>query len=107
MQKIHFSIHIAAPKEKVWHTMLDLDTDRIWTSAFNDGSYYEGNWEKGSKIRFIGANPETREMGSMVSEIGENMRCEHISIILLGILKDGVEDALSDRAKEWATGYEN
>ncbi|MDQ5893468.1 MAG: hypothetical protein QG640_480, partial [Patescibacteria group bacterium] len=31
MQKIHFSIQINAPKEKVWDTMLGEATYREWT----------------------------------------------------------------------------
>ncbi len=54
MQKLHFKIDINAPKEKVWHTMLDDKTYRIWTEAFMPGSYYKGDWSKGSKMLFIG-----------------------------------------------------
>ena len=44
MEKLHFSISIKAPKEKVWDTMLNDVTYRQWTSVFNPpGSYYEGD----------------------------------------------------------------
>ena len=46
MQTQHFSIMIDAPKEKVWHSMLDDETYRDWTAAFSEGSYYEGAWEE-------------------------------------------------------------
>lgn len=107
MQTQHFSIKINAPKEKVWHAMLDDATYREWTAAFNDGSYYEGNWEKGSKIRFLGPDPETGETGGMVSRIAENKPYEFISIEHLGIINNGVEDTTSDEAKKWAPAYEN
>ena len=54
MQKLHFSIVINAPKKKVWHAMLDDKQYREWTEAFNPGSYYKGDWSKGSKILFLG-----------------------------------------------------
>lgn len=53
MKKLHFSIQIKAPKEKVWQTMLDDPTYRQWTRVFMPGSYFEGAWEEGSKIRFV------------------------------------------------------
>lgn len=108
MKTLHFSIEIEASKEKVWDTMLDDATYRQWTEAFNPGSYYKGNWEKGSKMLFLGPNPETGEgEGGMVSRIAENKPYEYISIEHLGMYHDGIEDTTSDEAKKWAPAYEN
>ena len=107
MQKLHFSILINASKEKVWHTMLDDKPYREWTAAFNPGSYYKGDWNKGSKMLFLGPNPETGEEGGMVSRIAENKPYEFISIEHLGIIQNGVEDTTSDEARKWAPAYEN
>jgi uncharacterized protein YndB with AHSA1/START domain len=109
MTKLHYSIIINAPREKVWKTMLDDATYRDWTSFFNPGgSYYEGNWEKGSKIHFIGPDPKTGKLGGMASRIADNRLYEYISIEHLGILKeDGTEDLTSDAAKKWAPAFEN
>ena len=52
-EKLKYSIAINAPKEKVWHTMLDDKTYRERTAEFNPGSYYEGDWKQGSEIRFL------------------------------------------------------
>ena len=107
MQKLHFSITINAPKEKVWHTMLDDEPYREWTAAFNPGSYYKGDWNKGSKILFLGPDPKTGEEGGMVSRIAENKPYEFISIEHLGIVKNGVEDTTSEEARKWAPAFEN
>jgi hypothetical protein len=107
MQKLHFSIQINAPKEKVWHAMLDDKSYREWTSAFNPGSYYKGDWSKGSKILFLGPNPETGGEGGMVSRIAEHKPYEFISIEHLGIVHNGIEDTTSDEARKWAPAYEN
>ena len=107
MQKLHFSIIINALKEKVWHTMLEDKTYREWTAAFNPGSYYKGDWNKGSKILFLGPDPETGIEGGMVSRIAENKPYEYISIEHLGIVKNGVEDTTSEEAKKWAPAFEN
>lgn len=107
MKTIYFSIEINAPKEKVWHTMLDDKTYREWTTAFSPGSYFKGDWSKGSKILFLGPDPNTGEEGGMVSRIAENKKYEYISIEHMGLVKKGVEDTTSEEAKKWAPAYEN
>jgi uncharacterized protein YndB with AHSA1/START domain len=109
MKKLHFETKINAPVEKVYKTMLDESTYKEWTSAFSpDGSgYFKGSWEKGSKIFFIGTDPETGKEGGMVCRIAENNPNEFVSIEYVGILNDGVEDTTSDEAKKWTPGFEN
>lgn len=107
MQKLHFSILINAPKDKVWHSMLDDKPYREWTKAFHEGSYYKGSWEKGSKILFLGPDPKTGEEGGMVSRIAENKLYGFISIEHLGIVQNGVEDTTSEAARKWAPAFEN
>ncbi len=106
MQKIHISITINAPVERVWSIMLNDDTYRQWTNAFHAGSYYRGDWNQGSKILFIGPDEKGGEMG-MVSRIAENRLHEYISIEHLGIYANGVEDTTSDEAKKWSPAFEN
>lgn len=106
MEKLKFSTVINSSKEKVWNTMLDDETYRLWTEAFMPGSYYEGDWNKGSKILFL-AHGENGEVGGMVSRIKENKKYEFISIEHLGIVKDGIEDTTSDAVKGWAGALEN
>lgn len=107
MEKLNFKIEINAPKEKVWNTMLEDATYRLWTTPFSEGSYYKGDWSKGSKIIFLGPNPETGKEGGMVSRIAENKLYEYISIEHLGIINDGVEDTTSEEVKKWTPAFEN
>lgn len=107
MNKLHFSIVINAPKAKVWNTMLDDATYRVWTEAFTPGSHYVGDWSKGSKILFLGPDPKTGKMGGMVSRIKENRRHEFISVEHLGVVQDGKEDTTSEAVKGWAGALEN
>jgi uncharacterized protein YndB with AHSA1/START domain len=107
MQKIHFSIHINAPREKVWNTMLSENTYPKWASAFNPGSYYKGDWEKGSKILFLGPNPDGGGEGGMVSRIKENRQHEFLSIEHIGMINNGVEDTTSEEVKKWSPSHEN
>ncbi len=107
MDKMHFSIAINAPKEKVWNTMLGDETYRVWTEAFTPGSHYVGDWNQGSKILFLGPDKKTGKMSGMVSRIKENRRHEFISIEHLGVVQDGKEDTTSEAVKGWAGALEN
>ena len=106
MDKLKFSIIINAPKEKVWNTMLEDKTYRIWTEEFSPGSHYVGNWNKGSKILFLGPGNDGK-IGGMVSRIKDNELYKFISIEHLGEVFEGVEDTTSDRVKVWAGALEN
>jgi hypothetical protein len=111
MKKIHASIKINAPAEKVYKTMLGEDTYKEWTKAFSptpdSTSYVKGDWNKGSKILFVGTDPETGQEGGMVSRVAENKPNEFVSIEHLGIIQNGVEDTTSEEAKKWTPAFEN
>ena len=102
MKKPQYSITIHSQDEKVWKTMLDSETYKLWTKAFCEGSYYEGSWGKGEKIRFL-----TPEGEGMFSTIAENRPSDFISIKHLGIINNGVEDTQSPESKSWAPSFEN
>lgn len=106
MDRLKFTMVIDAPKEKVWRTMLDDDTYRVWTEAFMPGSHYIGEWSKGSKILFL-APGEKGELSGMVSRIKENRPYEYISIEHIGVVQDGKEDTSSEAVKQWAGALEN
>ena len=106
MNKLNFSIVIDAPISKVWETMLGDKTYRIWTEEFAPGSHYVGNWNKASKILFLGPAKDGK-LGGMVSRIKENKLHEFISIEHLGEIYDGIEDTTSDSVKNWAGALEN
>lgn len=102
MKKLRYSTHIHAPLEAVWETMLAPDTYRAWTSAFCEGSYFEGSWGQGETIRFL-----TPEGEGMFGRIAENRRHEYLSIQLLGCIHGGVEDTTSEEARKFTPGVEN
>jgi hypothetical protein len=102
MKRSGFSVAIAASKRKVWNTMLEPDSYRAWTAAFGEGSYYEGSWNKGAKIRFLSPGGD-----GMTAEIAENRPFEFVSIRHRGIIKNGVDDTESLAARAWASAFEN
>jgi hypothetical protein len=109
MNKLQFSIHISAPIHQVFDIMLgisDISTYEQWTALFNPTSSYKGNWEKGSKMLFVGCD-ENGEKGGMVSEIANNVLNQFISIRHYGLVKGGVEITTGPDVEKWANGYEN
>ncbi len=107
MQTLHFTAFINAPREKVWHAMLDDKTYREWTKPFNAGSFYEGSWEQGSKILFKGTNEKGEVEGGMVSRIAESRKPEFVSIEHMGVIIDGKEVTDDPQYKDWAGAREN
>ena len=109
MQKLQFKKEINASAQKVHETMLGLknkSTYEYWTATFNPTSTYEGSWNKGSKILFIGID-EKGEKGGMVSEIFDNIPNRFVSIRHYGLLKGNVEITEGSEVEKWANGFEN
>lgn len=104
--KLHFTIEIDAPVDKVYETMLGDKTYSEWTAEFNPSSRFEGSWEKGSKILFIGCDQDGNE-GGMVSKIKENIKNEFVSIEHVGILNKGEEITSGPEVEAWAGALEN
>lgn len=95
MKKIHYQIEINCPKEQVFPIMLDKKHYRKWTAEFNPTSHYEGTWEEGSQILFLGET-ETGEKAGMQSVIEKHVPNKFISIRHLGMLDKGKETAFED-----------
>ncbi len=109
MQKLQFKIAIKAPVTKVYDIMLGLShksTYEQWTKAFNPTSTYEGSWDKGQKMLFIGTD-ENGNKGGMISEVAENIPHQFVSIRHYGMIKDNVEVTSGPDVEKWANGYEN
>ena len=109
MKKLQFSIKVNAPVSKVYEAMLGLEsksTYEQWTSQFNPTSTYEGSWNKGSKILFVGTD-EKGEKGGMVSEVVENIPDRYVSVRHYGLVKDDKEITEGPEVEKWAGGFEN
>jgi hypothetical protein len=109
MKKLQFKISINLPKNEVYDRMLgisDKSTYEQWTVIFNPTSTYEGNWEKGSKILFVGFD-ENGIKGGMVSEVIANIKNSFVSVKHYGIVKGGEEVIAGPEVEKWANGFEN
>ena len=109
MKKLQFTVSINAPVTKIYDFMLGINsksTYEQWTSLFNPTSTYEGRWDKGNKILFIGVD-EKGEKGGMVSRIAENIPNRFVSIQHYGLLKADKEITEGPEVEKWANGFEN
>lgn len=90
MEKLQFKRTINAPVQKVWDLMLGKESYKEWTEVFNPegGSFFEGSWEKGSQVEFIGPDEHEKRSG-MYALIEENRPGEFLSIRHLGEIKNG------------------
>lgn len=103
-ERLHFEIEIDATPEKIARIMLEEKYSE-WTSAFNPSSRYEGSWEKGSKILFIGE--EDGKEGGMVSRISEHIPSRFVSIEHIGFLQNGEEVTSGNEVEAWKGAQEN
>ncbi|MFA6151565.1 MAG: hypothetical protein WC716_09615 [Chitinophagaceae bacterium] len=109
MEKLQYKVSINAAAARVYDMMLglsDKSTYEQWTASFNPTSSYEGSWEKGSKILFVGVD-EKGEKGGMVSRIAENIPGRFVSIQHYGLLKGNQEITAGPEVEKWANGFEN
>lgn len=106
MKRLHFEISIQANAEKVYRSMIDENKYREWTFLFNPTSRFEGSWEKGSKILFLGTDQDGKT-GGMVSRIKENIPNKFISIEHRGIIQNGEEKTSGAEVEGWAGALEN
>lgn len=109
MKKLQFKVNIHAPANKIYDLMLGISnksTYEQWTALFNPTSTYEGSWDKGSKILFIGVD-ENGDKGGMVSRIAENIPNKLISIQHYGLVQADKEITEGPEVEKWANGFEN
>ena len=109
MNKLQYTIKINAPAKIIYDLMLGISsktTYEKWTAMFNPTSTYEGNWNKGSKMLFVGFD-EKGNKGGMVSEIAENITNKYISIHHFGLVQANKEITSGPEVEKWANGFEN
>ncbi len=109
MKTKKYKIDINATANKVYNLMLGLENKKTyedWTALFNPTSTYEGSWDKGSKMMFVGTDEQGKK-GGMIAEIAENIPNKFISIKHYGILENGQEILDGPKVEGWAGSLEN
>ncbi|HZH73890.1 MAG TPA: SRPBCC family protein [Mariniphaga sp.] len=106
LKKNRYEVFIKAKPEDVYRIMLDRQLYSEWTSAFNPNSRYEGSWDKGASIKFIGED-ENGKKGGMISRIRENIPSKYVSIEHIGIFDDEKEITSGPQVEAWAGSLED
>lgn len=89
MQIVTARIDVRAPARVVWDTMLAKDAYEQWTGAFHDGSTYEGSWDQGAEIRFVGPGDDGQTSG-LVGTVIQSRTAELVSIRYDGEIQHGI-----------------
>jgi uncharacterized protein YndB with AHSA1/START domain len=105
MEKIKFEITVNAPALKVYEIMLADATYRQWTAIFNPGSFYEGKWQAGEKMLFVGLNKDGKREG-MVSHIAMAEPGKQVSIEHKGLVQNDAEITSGPAVEGWAGAKE-
>jgi hypothetical protein len=69
LKRLQWSVDIAAPASMVYQMLVGPESYAKWTSAFGEGLYFEGSWQRGQRIRFL-----TPEGHGVTSEIAVHRR---------------------------------
>lgn len=94
MKLLEFTTQISATPEKVWNVLFTQDYYGKWSSAMNPGTYFEGNWEEVSIMKFL--DQKNNGMYNLVEINKENqlLRMKHLGWIMDGELSpQGWEDS--------------
>ncbi|MFZ2339617.1 MAG: SRPBCC family protein [Bacteroidales bacterium] len=105
-EMMNFEITIDNTPENIFRIMLDTAAYGEWTKVFNPTSRFEGSWEKGEKILFLGTDADGKT-GGMVCRIRENIPGKFISIESLREIVDGKEVTGDEKASPWHGALEN
>ncbi|MBB4805767.1 hypothetical protein HNP38_001039 [Chryseobacterium defluvii] len=97
METLFFEVHINASPEKVWNVLWNDITYRQWTTAFTEGSFYQGSLEEGSIVKFF--DPENN---GMYSRVEKNVPDREMKFLHLGEIYDGVE-----QPQDWGEATES
>lgn len=101
----HFEITIDSPATMVYKKMIDKKLFEEWTAVFNPSSRYEGSWEKGSKILFLGTD-EQGNLGGMAGRIEENIANQFISISYYAVIQGDQEITSGPGVEGWIGTHE-
>ncbi|KAF0152557.1 MAG: Uncharacterized protein FD143_873 [Ignavibacteria bacterium] len=105
LETLRHEVIIDAEVNKVFKTMLTDQTYREWTSVFNPTSYFDGKWEKGAKMLFLGTDADGKR-GGMVSIIRDFVPNKFVDIEHVGMISGDEEITSGEAVESWAGSHE-
>lgn len=109
MKRLQFTITINAPAVLVHNTMLGLSNKSYyeqWTAEFNPTSSYEGTWEKGSEIKFVGVNEQGEKEG-LLAKVVDHIPAKFVSLQYIGVVNGDQISTEGPEIEHWLHGFEN
>jgi hypothetical protein len=94
-------VKIMASRENIWEAIISEEDFVDWCSAFCEGSYFEGDWSVGSRMKFLGPSPEDGREGGMISEVVEHKSGHVLRLRAAGVIEDGQERFEGDDVDPW------
>lgn len=67
--------------------MLDYEIYKIWASAFDEGTYFKGNWSKNSKMYFISSDKKNR----MIAQVKDLKKFKFIMLENYGEIRNKIK----------------
>jgi len=102
INRLHFSIEIAAERSRIWKAIWEEDSYRAWASVFYEGSYIVvENWEVGSTVHFLGP-----DQAGIYSQIVKHEPNQIIQFKHIGSVVKGKEQAIDEETKKWSGATE-
>ncbi len=102
MKKLHFEIDIYAPSHHIWQALWEPNNYTTWCNAFCKDTYYQSDFNAGSRIHFIAPNGE-----GMYADIIEKIENEYIAFCHIGELKNYEEQPLDEHSLLWTEAEES
>lgn len=104
MQKLSYSVEIAAPAAIIWEVLWGQESYSEWTRPFDIGSRYEGSFDAvGDRVRFLSSTGE-----GMYSVVDARIPNEFMSIRHLGVVdKSGEELPVTAETEKWSNIFED
>jgi len=87
MKNLVFEQQINAKREKVWEVLFTQDAYQKWSSAMNEGTYFEGDWSEDSTMKFL-----DQSNNGMYNVVEKNNFPEELSMKHLGWIIDGKQE---------------
>lgn len=100
MKDMYFSIEINASKEKVWDTLWQDESFRLWAGIIDQETYMDGILKKGNKVKFI-----SKKNGYGVTSLVEDLIVNEL--LLLRHESDTQDAGKRERVNEWTGGTES
>lgn len=102
MKVLKYLTEINAPREKVWETLWNSETYKIWTGVFCDSSDVISDWKEGANVQFLSS-----EGNGMLSKITEMKPPEIMTFKHLKVIKDGEVIPFDKEHKNWEGALES